>query len=172
MVLQDSLLAQHSLAHLLSSSQGLLSCLFAETHRMVFLAAPLPPLICPDPCSRLEREKHPRPVGRPAVYAAAGWMQQACTQGRLAGSRLALCVCGDAEKRREENSTRPSFVSRAEENRTEPWEGARGKGVSRSRVRILGFWPAKSTCTYMRMRQWLLPVINGSWACSIFCATI
>lgn len=84
--------------------------LFAETHRMAF--APLPPLICPDPCSWLERKKKRREISpspsmarrwtestpcgppsldRPAVYAACS-MQQTCTKGRLVGSRLALCV--------------------------------------------------------------------------------
>lgn len=94
---------------ILSSPRHKAIALFAETHRMVF--APLPPLICPDPCSWLEREKKTKniPIPRPwplldrihALWASfigpssgvcSCRMQQTCTKGRLVGSRLALCV--------------------------------------------------------------------------------
>ncbi|KAL6904629.1 hypothetical protein GGI43DRAFT_285106 [Trichoderma evansii] len=86
------------------------------------LVAPLPPLICPDPCSWLERNIT-SPVWGPLLDRVhALWvafigpssgvcscrMQKTCTKGRLVGSRLS--ACGDTENRPDQHSEVSSLL--------------------------------------------------------------
>lgn len=143
-----------------------LSCLFAETHRMVLL-----PLFLPSSASILaagSRENIPSPVWGPlldrihALWAAiiGPWsgvcscrMQKTCTKGRLVGSRLS--ACGDAENRPDQHSEVSSLLHGREQSRrdSEPWR-ARGEGGLQ--IRSSDTWRAlgdcgspKAKCTYM-----------------------
>jgi hypothetical protein len=144
----------------LSSSQGLLSCFFAETHRMVLLPLFRPssaPILAAGSTEKNENFPH-IPVHGPlldrihalwAVFIGPSSgvcscrMQQTCTKGRLVGSRLrslraAILRTGQAGT---VNLLRCSIdVSRAEENRTGPWRArAQRRGLQ---IRSSDIWRA------------------------------